>query len=393
MRSCLACRRAASSHFSVGHATALRLLDPGPGTLLRVSLTGGGPRELLDDVIAADWKPEETNSPSCGRDKWSFLRGPRSTASTVQVRARLARWAATGPGRRARAGRRGKTAATAIVLLDRSGQKTTLSSGWGDLTDAGVVAFRRRGVVQRKPARSDFTIRPCERCTTDGKRTRDPSFSIGFSVDTRCLLDRPRVAVEHCLSDGDARASRRATLSREMSGGSMVRRPKLSRRTDEPSSWAKCSEAEARRDAIYLRGTDGSDAVRLGDGFPEDLSPDGKWVLAAPVRPGSTGSSCRPGRTPGEPYRPDPSSVGSRRTFCRTDVGLCSEGGRRDRAGGFIFRMSKAEWSGRSPRRTRRPLGAGNAGWPVRDRSVRGQALSVSGRRRRAGSVASPDVR
>jgi len=35
--------------------------------------------------------------------------------------------------------------------------------------------------------------------------------------------------------------------------------------------------------SIYLRGTDGSDAVRLGDGFPEDLSPDGKWVLAAPV--------------------------------------------------------------------------------------------------------------
>jgi hypothetical protein len=35
--------------------------------------------------------------------------------------------------------------------------------------------------------------------------------------------------------------------------------------------------------SIYLRGTDGSDAVRLGDGYPEDLSPDGKWVLAAPV--------------------------------------------------------------------------------------------------------------
>jgi hypothetical protein len=30
---------------------------------------------------------------------------------------------------------------------------------------------------------------------------------------------------------------------------------------------------------IYLRKTDGSPAVRLGDGFPEDLSADGKWVL------------------------------------------------------------------------------------------------------------------
>jgi hypothetical protein len=30
---------------------------------------------------------------------------------------------------------------------------------------------------------------------------------------------------------------------------------------------------------IYLRRTDGSPAVRLGDGYPADLSPDGRWVL------------------------------------------------------------------------------------------------------------------
>jgi hypothetical protein len=35
--------------------------------------------------------------------------------------------------------------------------------------------------------------------------------------------------------------------------------------------------------SIYLRKTDGSDAVRLGDGFGEDLSPDGKWVLTTQV--------------------------------------------------------------------------------------------------------------
>jgi eukaryotic-like serine/threonine-protein kinase len=32
--------------------------------------------------------------------------------------------------------------------------------------------------------------------------------------------------------------------------------------------------------SIYLRQTDGSDAVRLGDGIAKALSPDGKWVLA-----------------------------------------------------------------------------------------------------------------
>jgi hypothetical protein len=34
------------------------------------------------------------------------------------------------------------------------------------------------------------------------------------------------------------------------------------------------------RRGVYTRTTDGSPAIRLGDGHPESLSPDGKWVLA-----------------------------------------------------------------------------------------------------------------
>jgi hypothetical protein len=43
--------------FLRGPHAALRLLSPGLGTLLRVSMTGGGPREVLDDVVAAHWIP------------------------------------------------------------------------------------------------------------------------------------------------------------------------------------------------------------------------------------------------------------------------------------------------------------------------------------------------
>ena len=81
----------------------------------------------------------------------------------------------------------------------------------------------------------------------------------------------------------DARACRRVKLNREISGGSMVRRQRHFRRMDERCSWPKCCEGGGAAGSIYLRRTDGSDAVRLGDGFPEDLSPDGKWVLAAPA--------------------------------------------------------------------------------------------------------------
>ena len=40
-------------------------------------------------------------------------------------------------------------------------------------------------------------------------------------------------------------------------------------------------DAAGTMTAAYIRGTDGSPAVRLGDGWATALSPDGKWALAA----------------------------------------------------------------------------------------------------------------
>jgi hypothetical protein len=40
---------------------------------------------------------------------------------------------------------------------------------------------------------------------------------------------------------------------------------------------------EAGRGAVYLKRRDNSPAVRLGDGEPTSLSPDGRWALATPA--------------------------------------------------------------------------------------------------------------
>ena len=37
--------------------------------------------------------------------------------------------------------------------------------------------------------------------------------------------------------------------------------------------------------SVYLRGTDGSPAVRLGDGTAQALSPDGRWAIARTTAP------------------------------------------------------------------------------------------------------------
>ena len=78
----------------------VEIADPGAGTLLRVSMTGGGPRELLDDVIAADWTPGGSDLAVCGAGRWSSLSGPRLRSARFRTRTHRARWPATGPRRR-----------------------------------------------------------------------------------------------------------------------------------------------------------------------------------------------------------------------------------------------------------------------------------------------------
>jgi len=66
-------------------------------------------------------------------------------------------------------------------------------------------------------------------------------------------------------------------------------------------------EGAAEGGSTYLRGTDGSPAVRLGDGMAQGLSPDGKWALSIltspsrlillPTGPGQTKDLTRPGLT------------------------------------------------------------------------------------------------
>jgi dipeptidyl aminopeptidase/acylaminoacyl peptidase len=43
--------------------------------------------------------------------------------------------------------------------------------------------------------------------------------------------------------------------------------------------FAEVGEAGGATYGVYIRGTDGSPAVKLGDGNPTALSPDGKWAL------------------------------------------------------------------------------------------------------------------
>jgi eukaryotic-like serine/threonine-protein kinase len=267
--------------FLRGPQSTLRLLNAGVGTLLRVSLTGGGPRELLDDVIAADWKPGGSDLAVVRRGQVEF---PSGTKIYGQHRFRHVRVApdgqrlalVEGPGRDAE----GKQVAAAIVLLDRSGRKTTLSSGWGDLTS---LAWSPSGdeVWFTAHLRDDLATSALRAVSTGGReRVIFPAAPALTSIhdvfsDGRVLLSSnvSRMGCS-CLPPGE-------TQPRDL-GWLDGPAPEALSADGRTVLMGEMLRGGGAARSIYLRGTDGSDAVRLGDGFPEDLSSDGKWVLAAP---------------------------------------------------------------------------------------------------------------
>ena len=259
--------------FLRGPHGALRLLSGGAGTLLRVSISGGGPRELLDDVFAADWKPGGSDLAVVRRGQVEF---PLGTRIYGQHEFRHVRISPDGQ-RLALVEAQGRN----IVLLDRSGRKTTLSSGWGDLTS---LAWAPSGeeVWFTANRRDDLTTSALRAVSTDGReRVLFPATAGFLSIhdvfaDGRVLLSSnvSRMGCS-CQPPGE-------TQPRDL-GWLDGPAPEALSADGRTVLMAEMLRAGGAAGSIYLRRTDGSDAVRLGDGFPEDLSSDGKWVLAAPV--------------------------------------------------------------------------------------------------------------
>ena len=258
--------------FLRGSHNALRLLaPPGTGTLTRVAMTGGGPREILDDVVAADWAPGGELA-VVRRDRVEFplgktIHGPHQFRD-VRV--------APDGQRLALVGRR------AVVVLDRSGNKTTLSSGWGELI---TIAWSPSGqevwfaAEPRANDRSPWTVRAVSLAGEE----RVVFYSAGTALaildvfrDGRALIATHAGKMGcSCLPPGQVQPRELAWLD-----GSAPEALSADGRTVLLS---ELLSGAGKSGSTYVRQTDGSDAVRLGEGYGEDLSPDGKWVLTTEV--------------------------------------------------------------------------------------------------------------
>ena len=257
------------------HRTLKVLAPAGQGTLARVSIAGGGPRDLLDDVIAADWRPGTTDLAVVRREQVEFPLGTKihgaHTFSAVRVAPDGQRLALVeGPN---------------IVVLDRAGRKTTLSTDWSPYLSS--LAWSATGdevwfTVNRRLPNSDLTTWALRGVSLDGKeRVILPARGVPLSIldvarDGRVLMVSQYSKMGcACQGPGDTRPHDFSWLDGTA--------PEALSADGRLVLFAEMLRAGGAPSGIYLRNTDGSDAIRLADGFPEDLSPDGKWVLAAPA--------------------------------------------------------------------------------------------------------------
>ena len=268
---------------SISRSGEMALIAGQIGTLARAPLAGGAPRDLLEDVVDADWTPDGTGLAvvrivRVSRPEFvvEFPMGTRIYASpTLLTRIRV-----SPKGDRVALFDSGEKE---LFVLDRSGARATLAKGL--YQSSGVppcLAWSPDGSeVWFTAARSDAWEGPPAlwAVSLSGRERLVARAPIGYAVNdvrrdgTVLLGVNDSRAGMRCLPPGE-------TVERELGWLNYSWVQALSS-DGQTVLFAAGGAGRGRRGAAYLRKTDGSPAVRLGEGEPKALSPDGRWVLAA----------------------------------------------------------------------------------------------------------------
>jgi WD40 repeat protein len=250
------------------------------GTLARVPLGGGAPREMEDEVYSADWSPDGSQlAISHIKDRTFRLEFPIGHTLFETRTSRLGQIRVSPRGNRIAflnleglAGSEGS-----VEVVDLAGRRKVLATGFSSLfslawsSDGKGVLFT---AIRSQNNESVYSA------TLDGKVG-----AVARSAGGITLYDVSRAGSWIASRDDERRSV-------------MVHRPEWP--TDRDLSWLDASSnGQLSRDAtrvaldelggparggrylLALRKTDGAPVVLLGEGRIVRLSPDAKWVLAA----------------------------------------------------------------------------------------------------------------
>jgi Tol biopolymer transport system component len=254
------------------------------GTLARVPLAGGAPRELEENVKYADWSPD-------GRDLAIVRRVGDGDQLELAAGRILAEPAAPGGGFSfPRISPRGDAVAVfeltapqslfgRVVIVDRSGAQQAASPrsyfnvfglAWkGDevwFTAADELPLFRNTIYAMNASGAVRIVARVPGNTSLHDIAPDGRVLIARTDDRGGVTVRvPDEAAERDLSWLDA-----PVLADISSDGRQI-------------LFSETGVGGGARLSTYLRGTDGSLAVRLGDGRAQALSPDGRWAIVRPA--------------------------------------------------------------------------------------------------------------
>jgi Tol biopolymer transport system component len=252
------------------------------GTLARVSLGSTAPREILENVRQADWSPDGSSLAilrvSQGKDQLEFPIGKvlyesAGYLSDLRISPRGDRIALfEHPSQWDDRG--------SVIVVDRAGKRTVLSGEyWGE---EGLAWSQAGDEVL-------FTA------STEG--SSQTLYGVDFSGHRRIVLRSAGGLTMHDVSQSGrwlvTRDDLRSEISVLASGAGAERDlswldnsivPFLSR-DGRVLLFNDESSAAGPNYSVCLRRTDGGAVVRLGEGYPCGLSPDGKWALAIVYTP------------------------------------------------------------------------------------------------------------
>jgi DNA-binding winged helix-turn-helix (wHTH) protein len=251
------------------------------GTLARGLLRGGPLKDVLEDVLAADW----------GRDGESFAVARAVEGSHARIEfpighvlceaLRPTHLRVAPGGERLAFIEHPKWADDrgSVVVVDRSGHRTTLSGPWGSA--AGLAWTPDGKEVWFTAAHLGFDSALYAVDLAGGLRTLTPAvgrFVIhDIAADGRVLLERKSIRSE--IRYGHPGESEEKDLS-------WLDHSRVVRLTPDGGRllFIESGEAGGPEYRIYLRDTTGSMPVRVGHGWAQDLSADGAQVLSIPVQ-------------------------------------------------------------------------------------------------------------
>jgi serine/threonine protein kinase/Tol biopolymer transport system component len=252
------------------------------GTLARVPLGGGAPREILDNVQWADWSPDGANL-AVVRDfegqnrleypigKVLYQTGGWISHVRISPKGNLIAFI-DHPARRDDAG--------SVAIVDLSGNKKVLSGEWE--TAQGLAWSPAGDEVWFTTARVGVGrfLYAVSLSGPERLLAREPGTLTLQDVgrDGRVLLTRDVLRVGMMgLGEGDSK-------ERDLSWLDWSAPDDLSS-DGKVVVFTESGEAGGENYAAYVRKTDGSPAVRLGEGSAFSLSPDQKWVIGSLPRP------------------------------------------------------------------------------------------------------------